>query len=287
MRRLSFILSTAVALASLASCTKEEVVSSEPDVANASIPFALNADFAETKLVFDDSWQASWERNDIIYAVTTDQEWNTAVSFTFNGTQFTTSKTISNGTHTFNFIYTPYPQKGYHKGTGTTFNITENQSRNCADPKGNLKAHYPLAGQATVTTPAATLDAQMHHIATIVKVTIKNQTGADITLSRFKLDMPSERIAGMFNVKFDGTPRLERTSVYYNYTSVSAVLTNGALSAGAEVPVYLVIAPVEKYNGMIKFTVEDSTGKKYIKENAVVNLTFRAGTYNSATFTLK
>lgn len=290
MRKHTFILSALVALAAFSSCSKE-YVPVEPEiiepVVEESIPFVLNAEAVDTKALFGDDWRLSWEKNDYIFAVTTDQEWSSYTIFTYNGTAFTTTKTISNGTHTFNFIYAPFAQRAYHTATGTKFNISETQGMSTSNPKAGLKNYYPLAGQATLTTPTASLDAKLNHLATIVKVTVKNMTGAAIKVNSLRMDMPAVGIAGLFKVDFEGTPSLKRIPGTINLTSVTNLISGGVtLGVGEEIPVYFVIAPVDRYNGDIIFTAETST-KKYVKSKPVVNVTFRAGTYNSATYVLE
>lgn len=301
MKKYSILLSATSVIFALASCQK--VADVEPVIVEeGSVPFELVANFADpaaqtkTSLSLSD-WKVNWEDGDILYAVTTDEEWGveynsdkTAESiaeFTYSSAteKFTTAKEISDGSHTFNFLYTNGTQKSYHRGASTTFQLYTNQSYDVLNPTANIKAYDALAGQATVTTPASFVDVEMSHLFTILKVTIKNKTGADLTASKFEITADGAYLYGVFNVLFGATP-----SVTYSKNGGSTIavnITNGSIANNGTIDVYLVMAPLNSYTGDITFKVTDSASKTYSRTNTISSaITLAAGTYNSATHTL-
>ena len=296
MKKYSVLLSAVVAIAALVSCNKEiaEPVKIESE---GNVPFVLKADIPQTKLALADDWSLNWEDGDVIYAVTTDEEWGKAYTVDKNGEtiaefvckdgDFTTTKTISDKEHTFNFLYAPESQKSYHRGASTTYKIPGTQAQDCSVPTAGIKNYYPLAGQVTVTTPADDITADMSHLATIVKVTLKNPTKENLAITSFSISMPDANIAGVFPIAFGETPAFTQEGAKSVSSSVTVNLTNGTVAAGAELPVYVVLAPVANYSGKITMTATDSKGLVYEKTNTVSALSFEAGTYNTASFSLK
>ena len=296
MKKYSVLLSAVVAIAALVSCNKEiaEPVKIESE---GNVPFVLKADIPQTKLALADDWSLNWEDGDVIYAVTTDEEWGKAYTVDKNGEtiaefvckdgDFTTEKTISDKEHTFNFLYAPESQKSYHRGASTTYKIPGTQAQDCSVPTAGIKNYYPLAGQVTVTTPADDITADMSHLATIVKVTLKNPTKENLAITSFSISMPDANIAGVFPIAFGETPAFTQEGAKSVSSSVTVNLTNGTVAAGAELPVYVVLAPVANYSGKITMTATDSMGLVYEKTNTVSALSFEAGTYNTASFSLK
>ena len=300
MKKLFILLSATLLSFALASCQKEmetpEVSIAEPNIENSVIPFELNASIAETRTTLNTSTYAvSWEDSDVLYAVTTDAAWGDGTSssdasgdniatFTYSNGKFTTDKVIAAGAHTFNFIYEGSSQKKYHRATGTTHQLSATQDVDAENPAQNLKANDALVGQITKTIPASLTDITMSHIYTLMKVTLKNKLGAAVTATKFEIQIEDEDIAGIFDVAFD-TPGVSLKSGGKDKITVN--ITNGAITDEGTIDVYFVMAPVTSFTGNVTFTVTDSNGQSYSRTNAVTDLTFAAGTYNTANFSLK
>lgn len=304
MKKYSILLSAALAVFALASCQKEqdnsvkEVIDDTPK----SVPFVLRADIpsVDTKTTLDtDTWALGWEDTDIIYAVTTDEAWgvpynddkeaNTIAEFAYdsvNGT-FSTDMEIANGSHTFNFLYTPGNQKSYHRGASTTFQLAGTQTFNASDPTASLKLYDALAAQVTATIPTTFADVEMSHLFTLMKVTLKNKTGADVTVSKFEIEIPGKNLYGIFDVTFAATP-----SVAYNRNGgnkITVNISNGTIPSAGTLDLYFVMGAVSDYTGEVTFTVTDSASNTYTKTNTISDpgVTFAAGTYNTASYSLK
>ncbi len=300
MKKYSILLSAAFGIFALASCQVEigleEAITPNNPIVNGCIPFVLNANIAETKTTLDPSdYSLAWDDNDALYAVTTDSEWGSGTSssdasgdeiatFEYEEGRFTTTKEISAGKHTFNFIYEGSGQKKYHRTAGSTHQLYATQSVDATNPAANLKANDALVGQITHTVPSSFADVSLHHLYSLMKVKINNKLGADVTATSFEIEVDGENIAGIFDVAFD-TPGVSIKSNGSDKITVN--IDNGLIADNGSIDIYFVMAPVTGFTGDVTFTVTDSEAKTYSKTNAVSDLTFAAGTYNTANFTLK
>lgn len=298
MKKFYILLSASFAVFALASCQRVNDIE-KPVEQEGSIPFELVANVtspsSESKTTLNTStWAVNWEDGDKIYAVTTDEAWgeaypsdNDAAEFTYSSAteKFSTSKAIADGSHTFNFLYTNGTQKSYHRGGSTTFQLYTNQSYDVSNPVANIKAYDALAGQVTATTPTSFVDVDMSHLFTLMKVTIKNKTGASLTATKLEIEAEGAYLYGIFNVTFGAT-----CSASYSKSGGSKIavnIANGSIANNATIDVYLVMAPLTSYTGDITFTVTDSSANTYSRKNTISSpLTLAAGTYNSATHTL-
>lgn len=298
MKKYSILLGAAFSLFTLASCQKEvDVIIPENDNANKHIPFELKADVPETRTTIDaQTWEMAWDNNDVIYAVTTDEEWGAPYSqetpnlesiaeFTNGENGFSTESEITDGQHTFNFLYTAGNQKSYHRGAGSTFQLYSSQTMDANAPTANLKNYDALAGQVTATTPTTFVNVPMSHVFTLMKVTLKNKTQESINITKFEISVQNTNIAGVFDLTFGDTPTCSYNKNGGN--SIAVNITNGEIAANGELPVYFVMAPLSNYSGDITFTATDSDGAEYTKTNTVSGVTFDAGKYNTASFSLK
>lgn len=295
MKKLSFILGAAIATLSLTiSCNKIE---ENPSIEANGSAFVLGADIVNTKTTLDASTYAvDWANGDIIYAVTTDEEWGyhyvkdddkgleTIAEFTYNNGSFTTESTISAAEHTFNFIYSNGDQKSYHRGDVTTNKLDSRQTQDCAKPTEHIKASDAMIGQATATTPTDFVHVEMSHLYALMEVDVKNNTGADIQITALKMSADTP-LAGTYAVDFENKTMVMKTGVT-GYQDIDLAVQNGTVANGASLPLYFVIAPLESYSGKITLKVTASNGRTYTKTITANDLTFAAGTYNTTPYTL-
>ena len=304
MKKYSILLSAAFAALALASCQKEQEVSNTDVIDNGpkSVPFVLRADIPsiDTKTTLNTStWAVNWESTDVIYGVTTDEEWGVAYASDNSGatiadfaydsgtSTFSTDLAISDGSHTFNFLYSGNAQRSYHRGAGTTFSLAGTQTFDASDPTANLKTYDALAAQVTATTPTTFADVDMSHLFSLMKVTLTNKTGASVTLDKFEVEIPGENLYGIFNVVFGTTPSTTLKSGGGDKITVN--ISNGTVANNGSLDVYFVMGPVSGYTGEVTFTVTDSADNTYSKTNTISapGVTFAAGTYNTASYTFK
>ena len=304
MKKISMILSATLAVFALASCKQDiNINPADGETVVGSIPFELaaSADEFATRTALDaTTWNVSWEsatqrpdaKADSIYVVTTDEAWGadgdapTAAAFGFNGSTFSTESTIADGEHTFYFLYSNNGQKKYHRTSGTTHQLYANQSMDATAPTAGLRAYDALAGKVTVKTPAPIASVVMSHLYSLMKVTLKNQTGADMTVTSFSMTVAEGTyLNGINAVGFSGeTPVATYNKKGSNVVTVN--IANGEIKAGATLDVYFVILPLTNYSGDVTFQVATASDT-YTKTNTVSALSFAAGSHNSASYTLK
>lgn len=304
MKKYSIYLSAAFAVIALASCQKVQEISNTEIIDNTpkSVPFVLRANIpsVDTKTTLNTSnWAVDWEDTDVIYAVTTDEAWgepynddkdaNTIAEFAYDSANgiFSTEMAIADGSHTFNFLYTAGQQKSYHRGAGTTFSLAGTQTFDALDPTAGIKLYDAMAAQITATTPTSFADVEMAHLFSLMKVTLKNKTGASVTVNKFEIEIPDENLYGIFNVIFDTTPSTTLKSGGGDKITVN--ITNGTIPSAGELDLYFVMGAVKGYTGDITFTVTDNESNTYTKTNTITGsgVTFAAGTYNTASYSLK
>lgn len=300
MKKFYFLLGATLSLFALASCQKEvDVTVPDTDVVK-HVPFELNADFPQTRTTIDaETWEMDWENGDILYAVTEDEKWGapyidkdntnieTIAEFTYTGSKFVTENEIEDGQHVFHFLYTANEsQKTYHRGAATSFSLASSQNEDVSNPTASLKVNDVLAGKVTATTPTTFANVSMEHVFTLMKVTLKNKTGEAITVNKFEIEVAGANIAGIFNVKFDkDVPYVDLKQS--GKDNIAVEIANGTIAADGELPVYFVMAPLSNYSGHITFSATDSEGAVYTRTNEVSGVTFNAGEYNTASFSLK
>ena len=316
MKKYSILLSATLAILALASCQKgQEIVNEETpnaeviDNTPTSVPFVLRADIPsvnsedpsapETKTTLNTStWAVDWESTDVIYAVTTDEAWGeaypkaadeTIAEFVYDSEKgtFSTDMAIADGSHTFNFLYTAGEQKSFHRGASTTFSLAGTQTFDASAPTASLKLYDALAAQVTATTPTTFADVDMSHLFTLMKVTLKNKTGASVTVNKFEIEIPGENLYGIFNVIFGTTPSTTLKSGGGDKITVN--ITDGTIPSTGTLDLYFVMGAVEGYTGDVTFTVTDDASNTYTKTNTITGtgVTFAAGKYNTASYTLK
>ena len=276
-----------------ASCQKVELTPSENTEGST---FALNASIAQTKTSIN-GLEVNWEDGDVLYLVTTDGTWgkpysednttSTIAEYTYSAGTFASTATIANGTYTFNALYDgSASQKSYHRGASTTYNLQSTQSQDCSNPTEHLKLNDALVGTFDATVPMAKpASVSMSHIFAIMRVDVKNATGADVELKSFEMSAAGATLAGIFTVNFAKTP-IDITENSSQSSSIKVNLTNGTVAAGKSLPVYFVMAPLANYSGDVTFTVTDVNDVKYTKTVALTNISFVAGSLNTTPYTI-
>ena len=283
-------LSCAIALLSLVACQKEALTISEPSEGST---FDLFADITKTTL---NGKVVDWENGDILYLVTSDGTWgkayaedksgDTIADFTFDGTKFSSTQTIADGSYTFYAIYEDESQRSWHRGNATTHSLQKVQTQDCSNPTAHIKDNDALVGKFDATTPlTAGAAVAMSHIYTIMEVDIKNSTAADATIKSFTMNADGANLAGVFTVNYANSP-IDVTFEKNGSSSITVNLTNGAVAKGATLPVYFVMAPLAGYSGEITLSITDSDDNVYTTTKTVSSLTFAPGTLNKTGFTI-
>ena len=303
MKKFFILAGALIATVALSSCQKEQEANENTNTPKTdifSIPFELVADIEtpSTKTTLDPgTWDVSWDNGDVIYVVTEDEEWgeaaatdedgDTIAEYTYSSStnSFTTGSTISDGDHVFNFLYSNGTQKTYHRGAGTSHQLTASQTFDGNTPTGNIKAYDALVGQLEATTPTTLANIEMSHLYSLMKVTLKNKTGAAITASSFDISVKDKNIAGVFNVTFGATPSISLKNS--GSSTITVTISNGSIANNGTLDLFFVMAPFSSYTGAMQFKLTDSNSKVYQQNNALAGVTFNAGAYYTSSFTLK
>ena len=289
-----FILMSLASVALFAGCQKNEI--KEVSVEENASTFELVADIAQTKTTLDGR-VVEWEEGDIIYMVTSDGTWGvpyleddsteSIAEFTYAGGKFSTPATIADGSYTFNAIYSNGSQMSYHRSDKTTNQLSATQNQNCANPTAHIKKYDALVGTITASVPMnEPAKLTMSHLYTMMQVNIVNNTGADITVSKFEMTVADADLAGVFTVTSFATPAITAKVGEADTKTITVNVTGGTVAKDATLPVYFVMAPLSDYSGNVTFKVTDSEEKTYTKTIGLSGITFEAGKYNTTPYAI-
>lgn len=288
-------MSLAAAFISFAGCQKNEFNGVENTVDGAKT-FELVADIAQTKTTLD-GYSVEWEEGDVIYMVTADGTWGKPYSedsstesiaaFTYADGKFTTDATIAKGSYEFRAIYSNGSQMSYHRSDKTTNQLQATQSQDCSDPTAHIKKNDALVGTFTATTPMADpAKVTMSHLYTMMQVNVKNNTGAQIEVTKFEMTAEGADLAGVFTVNAFDTPSISAKVGETDTETITVNVAGGSVASGASLPVYFVMAPLNNYSGNVTFKVTDAEGNTYSKTVETTSKSFEAGKYNTTSYTI-
>ena len=292
-----FLFALATAVMSFAGCQeKEQEAPVNPNEGGSTFEFV--ADIAQTKTTLDveNGYKVDWEEGDLVYMVTSDGTWGkpynddkyaaTIAEFKYADGKFTSDATIAAAEYTFKGMYAAASQKPYHRGASSTHKLEATQTQDCANPTAHIKANDALVGTFTATVPMEEMaKMNMSHLYTLMRVNVKNATGAAVEVTRFEMTAEGADLAGIFNVTAFDTPAL--TTKQDATSTITVNLTGGSVEKDASLPVYFVMAPLSDYAGDVTFKVTDSEGKTYTKTVKMNGISFEAGMYNTTPYTIK
>ena len=292
MKKYLVSIASLAAMIGLVACQKTEI---KPSPIAEGSTFTLAADIEQTKTTLN-GLEVNWEEGDILYLVTTnngpwgkpfteDEKGATIAEYTYADGEFTSEATIADGSYTFNALYDgSKSQKSYHRGASTTYSLQSTQTQDCKNPTAHLKNNDALVGSFTASVPRTNpASVNMSHIFAIMRVDVKNATGAEVELKSFEMSAAGANLAGVYTVNFANAP-IDITENKYLSNSITVKLTNGTVANGSSLPVYFVMAPLANYSGDVTFTVTDADDKVYTKTVALSNVTFRAGSLNTTPY---
>ena len=281
-----FLFALATAMMSFAGCQQmEQEAPVNPNEGGSTFEFV--AEIAQTKTTLEaGTYKVEWEAEDVIYMVTAGENtpWAKATEFTYADGKFNTETELAAGNYTMNALYAASSQAQYHKNTGTTHKLQSVQTQDCENRTAHIKDNDALVGTFTATVPMAEVaSVNMNHIYTLMQVDVKNNTGAEINITKFEMTVPGADLAGIFTVDFE-TAGVETASGAAETITVN--VENGTVAAGGSLPVYFVAAPfTSDAEKGVEFKVTTESGATYTK-TAKVALTFNAGEYNTTPYTI-
>jgi len=302
MKHLSFWGAALFGLA-LVGCSKDSVEEpAAPDAAKSN--FVLKAEIASDSRTTLDGMKVDWADGDNIYLVTadgttwgaakdTDPDGNTIADYTYGENGFTNTnaatlpKLVAGTEYTFRAIYAKASQRKYHRGAATTHRLYDSQTQDCQNPTAHIADNDALVGTFTATAPFSEASVTMSHLYTLMEVDVKNETGHDLTVTELSMELAAgdDFLAGVYPVNFDQLSINEKPSSNSS-SKITLTVKNGAVTAGASLPLYFVMAPLKNYSNPVILQVKDSDGYTYTKTVEGKTLSFEAGKYNKTGYTI-
>lgn len=208
---LSLGLMCAAALA-LTNCDKQ---STEPQLPTEGTPFEIIASTVDTKTT-NDGLKTVWAANDalnVFHAVAGSTDYGTNDKFTWTGTdnKFSGNLTESLGDGSYDW-YALYPYNSHilTPGERTDGYTYIGDTRGVNQDGNNSTAHLcdnrcPLYGVAKGVDAKSSVNLTMHHLASVVKIVVKNSNDAELTVSSIDFTA-NEDIVGSYYIDITKSP---------------------------------------------------------------------------------
>lgn len=293
MKKIMLSLGLMFAALTLTNCSNEILEEVAPEVNGKA--FAVTASTPSTRTVAD-GYDTDWVANDAL-----------TIFHVANGTtkydgSFTTSAEelgIFKGTTTADFTaentwYAIYPANTYNSSKNPTKTAYDNVGYPATTQNGNNSmAHVagdyaPLYGITTTAAGEDKVNFTMHHLTTLMKFVVKNQSEEPFTVSSITFKNSAQDFVGTYHLNLTGE-KVEYISSGADYVKKEAVLTvtNGeAIAAGSEAYFYL---PVKPHTAAVGETIDITvvTDKAVIvRSKEVATATeFAAGKVNAMNIT--
>ncbi|MBR4826423.1 MAG: hypothetical protein IKZ91_00885 [Bacteroidales bacterium] len=313
MKKIIFIVcSASVAILSLLSCEKND----QPELkANAPAP-AIYAYDASTKTALGTDWSVSWDAADnltVFNAASGDDGYSDNCRFLISGTPSDgkfikdagqTDKSLVSGESSYDwYVCSPHMPYGSNPNGTAGYTIALSPKQVGYNSSAHLTASDIMAGTAFGIADGQTPSIALHHVATLMKFTVTNDTGEEAAITGLTLDAKASGsyITGSFTMDWGDvvTPPSLNASLMGSSKSSSCALSvvknvgteetpsyvtmNDKIANGASVDLYMVVAPFSiPANGVIKLTVIGSFGSCELEKKMPSGITFAAGTYNTA-----
>ncbi len=312
MKKTNYLIIAALAAACVcASCQKNEI----SDVKEAK-SYTLYAYDASTKTVLNSDWTVDWAEGDdltVFNAEAGSTTYSSNCRFRIDGTPADgkfikdpdeTSKTLVEGAASYDW-YVCYPWMQYGSApSGTKGYTVATAPQQVGYNSNNHIAGYDLmAGTAYGVADGAAPEVALHHVCTIMKFTVTNNSGVDTPITGLTLDATAggSYITGSFSMNWGDAstaPSLDAANMgsSKSYTSALTVVKNvgtedapeyapidDVVANGSSVDLYIVCAPFTIASGKtIKITISGGLGNCVLEKTMGSDMTFGAGKYNTA-----
>lgn len=232
--------------------------------------FYINATIPSTKTILtpgEGLYNVEWEENEELSVVATYTDGSQSKGYKFTkGEGNTFSCTNVENPGTISELNVIYPYSNYIKdidndGYFNGYVYLGSRSDSAQEQNGiNSGAHIrgPLYGYATATD--GTADVLMKHASTLFEIIIKNNSGADINVSKVSMtNSESKNMVGTFYIN----PKTgELKEGQYVSTTASLNVTDGTIANGASGKLYITSAPFDlAVNATLTITVTTTDGK--------------------------
>lgn len=232
--------------------------------------FYINATIPSTKTILtpgEGLYNVEWEENEELSVVATYTDGSQSKGYKFTkGEGNTFSCTNVENPGTISELNVIYPYSNYIKdidndGYFNGYVYLGSRSDSAQEQNGiNSGAHIrgPLYGYATATD--GTADVLMKHASTLFEIIIKNNSGADINVSKVSMtNSESKNMVGTFYIN----PKTgELKEGQYVSATASLNVTDGTIADGASGKLYITSAPFDlAVNATLTITVTTTDGK--------------------------
>lgn len=232
--------------------------------------FYINATIPSTKTILtpgEGLYNVEWEENEELSVVATYTDGSQSKGYKFTkGEGNTFSCTNVENPGTISELNVIYPYSNYIKdidndGYFNGYVYLGSRSDSAQEQNGiNSGAHIrgPLYGYATATD--GTADVLMKHASTLFEIIIKNNSGADINVSKVSMtNSESKNMVGTFYIN----PKTgELKEGQYVSATASLNVTDGTIADGASGKLYITSAPFDlAVDATLTITVTTTDGK--------------------------
>ena len=139
-----------------------------------------------------------------------------------------------------------------------------------------------MVGKALNTrTPSIALK----HLAVLHKFTVTNSSNKPTTITKLTFNGGDNKIFGTFRINLTADePAIDINNANATFNERALTVKDGTeLAVGESADFYVMTAPFVLNTGeTFKITIETSTGKQTVEKTATSDITFAAGTYNTA-----
>lgn len=298
------------ALVAAVSCQKTEIISSEKEESQV----VLYANETSSKTLLSSDFKVSWMDGDALTVFNAEAGSSTysdncrfSISETATGkfVKDADGKNLVSGAGSYDW-YVCYPYMQYASKPGGTKGYTVALAPNQVGYGNNnhVAGNDILAGKALAVADGTAPNISLHHVGTLLKFTVVNNSGKPSTITGLSLDASEggTYITGSFSMNWgeaSESPALDATQMgsSKSYTCALAVVQNNgtpeapdyqpieaSVENGESVDLYMVVAPFTIPAGKsLKLTVSGSAGTATLTKTFSSEAKFAAGTYNTAT----
>ena len=139
-----------------------------------------------------------------------------------------------------------------------------------------------MVGKVTNTR---TPEVALKHLAVLHKFTVTNNSNAPTVITKLTLNGGENKIFGTFWIDLTADePEIDIAKANATFNERALTVKDGTeLAVGESADFYMITAPFELNVGeTFKITIETSTGTQVVEKTAEKDITFAAGTYNTA-----
>ena len=298
------------ALVAAVSCQKTDILPSEKEESQV----VLYANETSSKTLLSADFKVTWADGDNLTVFNAEAGSNTysdncgfTITDPVNGkfVKDADDKNLVSGASSYDW-YVCYPYMQYASTPGGTKGYTVALAPKQVGYGNNnhVAANDILAGKALAIADGTAPNVRLHHVGTLLKFTVENNSGKASTITGLSLNASEggTYIAGSFSMNWGDelvAPALDATQMgsAKSYTCALEIVQNNGtdevpdyqpiettVENGESVDLYMVVAPFTIPAGKsIKLTVTGSAGTATLTKTFASETKFAAGTYNTAT----